>query len=108
MGAGRNELSVSRQDIELYTQKEIRYLQVAIYYIGYCIKTLLRRRRQPYLHCQSFMALSGTNDIIFVGIGFFSVEEIPTKHSSLYSNIKFNMPMFLLSFQNIVVEIFTS
>lgn len=53
------------QDMELYTQREIRYLQVAMYYIGYCIKTLLRRRSQTHLHCQSFMALSGANDIIF-------------------------------------------
>lgn len=101
-----NSSSHRRDVIELNTQREIIHLQVAMYYFGYCIKALLIRS-QPYLHCQSFMALNGAN-FSGVEIGFFSVAKVPVKHSSLYRKINFKMLMFLLSFQTIVVGIFTS
>ena len=113
MGARRYGISLRvlnsvSHDIELNTRKEIPYLQATMYYFVYYINILLTRRSplnssfKKRTRCHSFMALNRASDVPVadwlsqthvknyrnfsrVVIRFFSVVEIPIKHSSLYN-----------------------
>ena len=82
-------------DIELNTRREIPYLQATMYYFVYYIKTLITRIRLSWrvaIHpvtCQQLIGdLKHTRKIILIlHVWFFSVMEIPTKHSSLHNKI---------------------
>ena len=73
--------------MELNTSREITYLQATMYYFVCYLNTVLTRRSRLYsrfkneTRCNSFMALNKRN-FSRVEIRFFSLVEIPIKHSS--------------------------
>ena len=89
--------------------KRNQYLQATMYYFVYFISISLTRRSwlnsrfKKSTSCQSFMALNKVSDvsaadwlsqahvqkISYVMIRYFSVVEIPLKHSSLNNKIKY-------------------
>ena len=96
------------EDIELNTRREISYLQATMYDSVHYINILLTRKSRFHsrfkkrMRCHSFMALKRANGVPAadwlsqthvkncnnfsrVVIRFFSLVEIPVKHSSLYN-----------------------